>query len=101
MEGCRKNSCPIAAMPECTRIFIAIAVPEPLERKLTRLQAELAPAVPACRWTSAMPFHLTLAFLGDIPNSDLNAICQVVASSATAIEPFEIEVKGLAPSLRR
>ena len=82
-------------MPDCTRVFIAIAVPEPLERELARLQAELAPAVPGCRWTSALPFHLTLAFLGDVPDSDLSAICQAVASSAGAIEPFEIEVTGL------
>ena len=82
-------------MPDCTRVFIAIAVPEPLERQLARLQAELAPSVAGCRWTSALPFHLTLAFLGDIPDPDLNAICQVVASSAGTIEPFEIEVKGL------
>ena len=82
-------------MPDFTRVFIAIAVPEPLERQLTRLQTELATAVPGCRWTSALPFHLTLAFLGDIPDTDLNAICQVVASSAGTIEPFEIEVKGV------
>jgi RNA 2',3'-cyclic 3'-phosphodiesterase len=82
-------------MPDCTRVFIALAVPEPLERNLARLQAELAPAVPGCRWTSALPFHLTLAFLGDVPNSDLSAIYQVVASTAKLIEPFEIEVKSL------
>ena len=50
--------------------------------------------MPGCRWTSALPFHLTLAFLGDVPNSDLSAICQAVASSASSIEPFEIEVEG-------
>jgi 2'-5' RNA ligase len=82
-------------MPDCTRVFIAIAVPEPLERQLLRLQAELAPEVPGCRWTSALPFHLTMAFLGSVPNSDLGAICEAVSSSAGMIEPFEIEVTGL------
>ena len=80
-RGSGRAICPSATMPECTRVFIAIAIPEPLERELARLQAELAPAVPGCRWTSALPFHLTLAFLGDVPNSDLSAICQVVAAS--------------------
>jgi 2'-5' RNA ligase len=82
-------------MPEYTRVFIAIAIPEALERKLVRFQEELAPAIPGCRWTSALPFHLTLAFLGDVPNSDLSAICQAVATSAGEIEPFEIEVMGV------
>jgi RNA 2',3'-cyclic 3'-phosphodiesterase len=82
-------------MPEYTRVFIAIAIPEALERQLVRFQEELAPAIPGCRWTSALPFHLTLAFLGDVPNSDLSAICRVVAASAGEIERFEIEVKGV------
>jgi RNA 2',3'-cyclic 3'-phosphodiesterase len=82
-------------MPDCTRVFIAIAVPEPLEQQLARLQSELTPAVPGCRWTSARPFHLTLAFLGDVPDSDLSAICQVVVASVGEIEPFEIELMGL------
>jgi RNA 2',3'-cyclic 3'-phosphodiesterase len=82
-------------MPEYTRVFIAIAIPEALERQLVRFQEELAPAIPGCRWTSALPFHLTLAFLGDVPNSDLSEICRVVAASAGEIEPFEIEVKGV------
>ncbi len=56
----------MATMPECTRTFIAIAVPDAVERELARLQDALAPEVPGCRWTSALPFHVTLAFLGDV-----------------------------------
>lgn len=59
------------------------------------LTSRAVPEVPGCRWTSALPFHLTLAFLGDVPNRDLCAICQAAASSAGVIEPFEINVKGL------
>jgi RNA 2',3'-cyclic 3'-phosphodiesterase len=82
-------------MLERTRVFIAIAIPKSLERKLAQLQTELEPAVPGFRWASALPFHLTLAFLGEIPNRDLNAIGQVAAESAQPINPFELEVKGL------
>jgi RNA 2',3'-cyclic 3'-phosphodiesterase len=82
-------------MLEHTRVFIAIGIPKSLERKLAQVQTELAPAVAGFRWASALPFHLTLAFLGEIPNRDLNAIGQIAAESARPIEPFEIEVKGL------
>jgi RNA 2',3'-cyclic 3'-phosphodiesterase len=90
-------------MPECTRVFIAIAVPEPLERELTRLQAELAPAVPGFRWTLALPCHLTLAFVGDVPNDDLDSIHHVTAAAAESVDPFDIEITGLGafPSPRR
>jgi RNA 2',3'-cyclic 3'-phosphodiesterase len=81
-------------MRECTRTFIAIAVPEPVEQQLARLQAELAPEIAGCRWISTRPFHITLAFLGDVPDSYLNEICQVVTSSAVAFDRFEVEVRG-------
>jgi len=82
-------------MLESTRVFIAIAIPKSLEQKLAQLQTELAPAVQGFRWASALPFHLTLTFLGEIPNRDLNAIGQIAEESAQPIEPFELEVKGL------
>jgi RNA 2',3'-cyclic 3'-phosphodiesterase len=81
-------------MPECTRTFIAIAIPEPIEQKLARLQAELAPEIAGCRWNSTRPFHITLAFLGDVRNGDLSEICQVVATSTGCSNCFEIEVRG-------
>jgi 2'-5' RNA ligase len=82
-------------MPQCTRVFVAIAIPEPLERQLTQWQAELTPAIPGCRWTSSRPFHTTLAFLGDVPDADLNAVYHEVASSAGTVEPFTVELKAL------
>ncbi|HEX3447807.1 MAG TPA: RNA 2',3'-cyclic phosphodiesterase [Isosphaeraceae bacterium] len=82
-------------MPERTRTFIAIAVPEPVEQKLTQLQAELAPEIAGFRWNSTRPFHITLAFLGDVPDGDLNKICQAVAASTVSFHPLKIEVRGL------
>jgi RNA 2',3'-cyclic 3'-phosphodiesterase len=82
-------------MPELTRTFIAIAIPELVEQKLAWLQSELAPATAGCRWNSTRPLHITLAFLGDVPNGDLNEICQVVAASTGRFNCFDVEVRGL------
>jgi 2'-5' RNA ligase len=82
-------------MRDCTRTFIAIAIPEPINEELARLQDKLAPEVPGCRWTSTRPFHITLAFLGDVPDQRLSRLCEIVAASSASIEPFEIEVCGL------
>ncbi len=71
-KPCRSRSGSLSRSPSPSR----------WSEQLVRLQAELAPEVPGCRWTSALPFHLTLAFLGDVPNRDLSAICQAAASSA-------------------
>jgi 2'-5' RNA ligase len=82
-------------MPRTTRTFIAIAIPSPHGEKLTRLQAELAPAVPGARWTMAQPFHMTLAFLGDVADVDLNTLCRAVSEASAAIPRFEARVEGV------
>jgi RNA 2',3'-cyclic 3'-phosphodiesterase len=89
------RGCDYSIMPECTRTFIAIAVPEPVEQELARLQSELAAEVIGYHWTSTRQFHITLAFLGDVPVSGLNEICQTVTASTVAHDRFEVEVRGL------
>ena len=90
-------------MRETTRTFIAIPVPESVGERLARLQAELSPEVPGCRWTASSPFHITLAFLGDVRNRDLNDLCLAVAAAAEPFPQFELEVTGLGafPSQRK
>lgn len=82
-------------MRETTRTFIAIPIPEPIEKKLVRRQSELTPKVPGCRWTAGLPFHITLAFLGDVRNGDLNELCLAVASAVEPFGPFEVQIQGL------
>jgi 2'-5' RNA ligase len=82
-------------MASTTRTFIAIAVPEVLGQKLTRLQTLLAPDLPGARWTTTMPFHLTLAFLGDVDDTDLVEVCRTSAASVAKFEPFSIRLEGL------
>jgi 2'-5' RNA ligase len=82
-------------MPRTTRTFIAIAIPAPLGEKLTRLQSQLAPSVPGVRWTATSPFHVTLAFLGDVEERDLNNLCRAVAGAVAGIPRFEARVEGV------
>jgi 2'-5' RNA ligase len=88
-------------MPQTTRTFVAIAIPDSLGPKLARLQIELAPLIPGCRWTATQPFHATLAFLGDVKDRDLNDVCRAVEAGAAGgtgsgpLEPFDLELQGL------
>jgi 2'-5' RNA ligase len=82
-------------MARTTRTFIAVAVPDVLGQKLLRLQSLLAPDLPDARWSVTMPFHLTLAFLGDVDDTDLVDVCRVSAASAAAFEPISIRLEGL------
>lgn len=90
-------------MRETTRTFIAIPVPDTIGQQLGRRQARLTPELPDCRWTEGATFHLTLAFLGDVRNSDLNDLCRAVASAVEPFERLELQLDGLGafPSPRK
>jgi 2'-5' RNA ligase len=82
-------------MRETTRTFIAIPIPEPIGQEILRLQGELSPQIPGCRWTANWPFHITLAFLGDVRNRDLNELCLAVAKAAEPFQRLELQLEGL------
>ena len=78
-----------------TRTFVAIPVPDSLGSKLTRLQTLLAPDLPGVRWSVVSPFHLTLAFLGDVADTELNKVCRTVEEVAADFPPFDLRLEGL------
>ena len=78
-----------------TRVFFAIAIPDQFGQDLVRLQRALMPELPRCQWATTMPFHLTLAFLGDVRNRNLNDLFGRVASAVCSFEPFELKLAGL------
>jgi 2'-5' RNA ligase len=80
---------------QTTRTFVAVVVPEALGSKLTRLQSLLAPGVTDVRWYTASPFHITLAFLGDVDNPELNDVCRAVAEASRESPPFDLRIEGL------
>lgn len=80
---------------QTTRTFIAIDMPAPLAARLDRLQAELAAQVTGIRWPSTGSYHLTLAFLGDVANTDLNEVCRASAAAAAPFAPFALKLEGL------
>ncbi|HEY2154395.1 MAG TPA: RNA 2',3'-cyclic phosphodiesterase [Isosphaeraceae bacterium] len=82
-------------MPRTTRTFIALPVPGAVRTKLEALQKTLAPGVEGARWVGPDAFHLTLAFLGDVADPDLNAVCLAVAESVRRQPRFSLEVRGL------
>lgn len=82
-------------MPRTTRTFIALPLPDPVRAKLARLRQALAPEVPSARWVGPDEYHLTLAFLGDVDEIDLNAVCTAASESVRGIPRFDLEVRGL------
>lgn len=77
------------------RAFIAIEIPEEIKEELGRLQARLRAAEVKVRWVNHHNIHLTTKFLGDVNDSDVPKICEVVKRAADGTPAFELDVAGL------
>jgi 2'-5' RNA ligase len=82
-------------MPRTTRTFIALPLPGAVRSKLETLQKTLTPEVAGARWIDRASFHLTLAFLGDVDDAGLNAVCLAVAESVRDHRRFSLHARGL------
>jgi len=77
-------------MPDsCERLFIALALPEPVRAAL----AAVAKPLPGVAWTRPAQLHLTLRFLGDVPTEQIEPIAERLAT--VHVEPFLLPVGGL------
>jgi RNA 2',3'-cyclic 3'-phosphodiesterase len=81
------------------RLFVALAIPEPVRRNLAGLLEELRGIAPQAsakrpRWVRPENLHITLKFIGQLPEGQLadmrNALATVRSPS-----PVEINLRGL------
>jgi len=86
-----------------TRAFLAVDPPDELRASIGRLQDRLKDLVPSVRWTRPEQLHVTLAFLGDVPNDAIDALRRAVLEAAAECPAFEVSVGGLGafPSIQR
>ncbi len=84
------------------RVFVAV-FPPPETREALADAARDLPVHGAVRLTPAANVHLTLKFLGDLAESDLNRVTQALEPLRTRHEPFEANISGFGafPSPRR
>jgi 2'-5' RNA ligase len=76
------------------RTFIAIDLEAPLKRNLEALIAELRPMGQNVRWVNAEGMHLTLKFLGEIPDLKAGPISDALEHIAGACPAFPLRLKG-------
>lgn len=82
-------------MPSSARTFVALSIPVLQRTRLGRLQSLIAPELPGARWDDPKMFHLTLAFLGEVPDLDLAPVCRAVNQAVEGFEPFTINLQSL------
>ncbi len=89
------------------RLFVALEPPDLVRRRLTSLQGELrraaGRAADEVKWVPPDNVHLTLQFLGAVPEERLEAIQAALAQTAAESGPLDLAVTGTGafPSARR
>jgi 2'-5' RNA ligase len=79
------------------RCFIAIDIPEEIRADLADLQKELAGRLDVhkgdLKWVEPEGMHLTLKFLGEVPDNQVADVCNVVKEVAAQHPAFDFSVK--------
>jgi 2'-5' RNA ligase len=85
------------------RAFIAVEIDPQVIDKISAAITELKSRVSGVRWVGAANFHLTLKFLGDVEEAQIDRIGAALEEQLHPFPRFTINAKGLGvfPDLRR
>ncbi|OXU15140.1 RNA 2',3'-cyclic phosphodiesterase [Sedimentisphaera salicampi] len=80
------------------RTFVAVVpYPEVLD-KIDRVQKRIAPELGNFRrdikWVKPEDAHITLAFLGEVADNNLQSVCDIVRNSVTGRADFTMSLRG-------
>ena len=77
------------------RVFCAIELRKPTRDLVLRHIARLKTAVPEARasWARDTNVHLTLKFLGEIPQASVSDFSKAASRAATGVQPFSIRLE--------
>lgn len=81
---------------DAIRTFVALELPPAILDQLAEIQTRLKAALPGniIRWTKPDGIHLTLKFLGQTPNDQIDSIISALHAIAVTHPPFSLEVSG-------
>ncbi|MCA1219624.1 RNA 2',3'-cyclic phosphodiesterase [Streptomyces sp. 8L] len=80
--------------PPTVRVFIALAPPDRAKEELDRELGRARAAHPRLRWNRIEDWHITLAFLGELPACTVPLLRAPLAALAADHEPFPLALRG-------
>jgi 2'-5' RNA ligase len=88
------------------RCFVGIALPDDLRDRLVEARNAICEADPSWRdekWVARDNLHVTLNFLGSVPQADLEPVVDALSGAFSRAEPFDLAFDGIAaiPAPRR
>ena len=76
------------------RLFVAIELSKKVRSALSRVQSKLQAECSGVRWVPPENIHLTVKFIGDVSDRDVDAVARAVAGVAAEVRPFDMEITG-------
>jgi len=76
------------------RLFIAIKLPPEITQGITKVQEELRSAGATANWTRPEGIHLTLKFLGEVPEERVSEIMAALTDAAKVSGKLNLEISG-------
>lgn len=76
------------------RLFVAIELSDRVRSAVATVQASLGATFRGIRWIPRDRMHLTLKFLGDVQDRDVDGVAAVVRKVAEASKGFDMEIAG-------
>ncbi len=85
------------------RSFVALELSDEVREKLVVVLQRLQRTSASVKWVEPENLHLTLKFLGEVPEEQIELVTEALKTVAQATEPFSFVVKGVGgfPDLRR
>ena len=77
------------------RAFIAVEIGRAVAQRVVEVEDELRDVIPGIRWTAQSNSHLTLKFLGDIDEAQVEPVGAALERALSPFPRFTINAKGL------
>jgi 2'-5' RNA ligase len=81
-------------MSKSLRTFIAVEISAAVRAKAEELIGLLRATQADVKWVEPHNLHLTLQFLGDVPENQIAEVCKAVERGAAEVAPFTLEIRG-------
>lgn len=76
------------------RLFVALNLPEAEKQRLSDILETLRASPLPVRWVQPDSLHLTLKFLGEVPESNVDDVGAAVQRAARELQPFDLVLEG-------
>lgn len=77
------------------RTFLAVDIDEATRQQLGRVDHEIPTGQAKLKWVRPGQRHVTVKFLGDVPEDQISEVCQLTETVAAGVQPMEMRVAGL------